>query len=160
LFLALAGSSVLPKAAREVVILSTAARFGSIYELYAHEAVAAKSVLSASKIATIAAGERPGDLTGEESVAYDVAAVLNRGHQVPNSTYDAAMSAFGVQGAAEIAYFVGLYCLISSLLNVFDVNLPGTELGLAIEKESLFCRLLSAFPLRKIMERNLGDING
>jgi 4-carboxymuconolactone decarboxylase len=129
LFLALADSSVLPKAAREVVILSTAARFGSIYELYSHEAVAAKSGLTASKIATIAAGERPGDLTGDESVAYDVAAVLNRGHQVPNSTYDSAVAAFGVQGVTEIAYFVGIYCLISSLLNVFDVNLPGTELG-------------------------------
>jgi alkylhydroperoxidase family enzyme len=129
LFLALAGDSVLPKAAREVVILSTAARFGSIYELYSHEAVAAKSGLTASKIRTIAAGERPTDLNDDESTAYDVAAVLNRGHQVPNSTYDAAVSAFGVQGVAEIAYFVGVYCLISSLLNVFDVNLPGTELG-------------------------------
>ena len=62
-------------------------------------------------------------------MAYDVAAVLNRGHQVPNSTYDAAVSAFGVQGVAEIAYLVGCYCLISSLLNTFDVSLPGTELG-------------------------------
>src|ERR1700683_281249 len=129
LFLTLAGSSVLPKAAREVVILTTAARFGSLYELYSHEAVAAKSGLSASKIRTIAVGERPSDLTGEESMAYDMAAVLNRGHQVPNSTYNAAVSAFGVQGVAEIAYFVGCYCLISSLLNTFDVNLPGTELG-------------------------------
>ena len=120
---------MLPKAAREVVILATAARFGSLYELYSHEAVAAKSGLTASKIRTIAAGERPSDLTGEESMAYDVAAVLNRGHQVPNSTYDAAVSAFGIQGVAEIAYLVGCYCLISSLLNTFDVNLPGTELG-------------------------------
>jgi 4-carboxymuconolactone decarboxylase len=129
LFLALAGSSVLPKTAREVVILATAARFGSLYELYSHEVVAAKSGLTASKIRTIAAGERPSDLTGEESIAYDMAAVLNRGHQVPNSTYDAAVSAFGVQGVVEIAYFVGCYSLISSLLNTFDVNLPGTELG-------------------------------
>jgi 4-carboxymuconolactone decarboxylase len=129
LFLALAGSSVLPKAAREVVILTTAARYGSLYELYSHEAVAAKSGLTASKIRTIAAGERPSDLTGEESMAYDLAAVLNRGHQAPNSTYDAAVAAFGVQGVAEIAYFVGCYCLISSLLNTFDVNLPGAELG-------------------------------
>ena len=128
LFLALAGSSVLPKAAREVVILTTAARYGSLYELYSHEAVATKSGLTTSKIRTIAAGERPNDLTDEESMAYDMAAVLNRGHQVPNSTYDAAVAAFGVQGVAEIAYFVGC-CLISSLLNTFDVNLPGTELG-------------------------------
>jgi alkylhydroperoxidase family enzyme len=129
LFLALAGSSALPRGAREVVILATAARFGALYELYSHEAVAAKSGLTASKIRTLAAGERPSDLTGEESVAYDVTTVLNRGHQVPNSTYDAAVSAFGVQGVAEIAYVVGCYGLISSLLNTFDVNPPVTELG-------------------------------
>jgi hypothetical protein len=34
------------------------------------------------------------------------------------------VSAFGVQGVGEIAYFVGCYCLISSLLKTFDVNLP------------------------------------
>jgi hypothetical protein len=39
------------------------------------------------------------------------------------------MPAFGVQGVAEIAYFVGVYCVVSSLLNVFDVNLPDTEVG-------------------------------
>jgi len=55
LFQALAGNSVLLKAAREVVILATAARFGSLYELYSHEAVAAEIGLPASKIRTIAA---------------------------------------------------------------------------------------------------------
>ena len=70
--------------------------------------------------ARLASGERPRDLTGDESIAYDMAAVLNRGHQVPNSTYDAAVAAFGVPGVAEIAYFVGCYCLISSLLNTLD----------------------------------------
>ncbi len=129
IFLALAGGSVLPKAVREVVILATGARYGSLYELYSHEALAPKAGLSASKIRTLAAGERPSDLTDQEAMAYDVAAVLNRGHQVPNTTYNAAAQAFGVQGVAEIAYLVGCYGLISSLLNTFDVNLPCTELG-------------------------------
>ena len=129
LFLALNSASVLPKGVREVVILSTAARFGSMYELYSHEAVAARSGLAAPKIRTIAAGERPAGLTDEESIAYDVTAVLLRGHQVPNSAYDAAVAAFGVQGIAEIAYTVGCYCMVSAMLNAFDVNLPGTELG-------------------------------
>ncbi len=128
LFLALAGGSTLPKAVRETVILSTGARYGSMYELYSHEALAPKAGLSASKIRTLAAGERPSDLSDEESIGYDVAAVLHRGHQVPNTTYNAAVSAFGLQGVAEIAYLVGCYALIGSLLNTFDVNLPGTEI--------------------------------
>ncbi len=129
LFLALAGGSVLPKPVREVVILTTGARYGSLYELYSHEALASKVGLSAAKIRTLAAGERPADLSEQEGIGYDVAAVLYRGHQVPNTTYQAAAAAFGVQGVAEIAYLVGCYALIGSLLNTFDVNLPGTEIG-------------------------------
>ena len=129
LFLALAGGSVLPKPVREVVILSTGAHHGSLYELYSHEALSAKAGLSPAKIRTLAAGERPADLSEEESIGYDVAAVLHRDHQVPNTTYQAAATAFGVQGVAEIAYLVGCYALIGSLLNTFDVNLPGTEIG-------------------------------
>lgn len=129
LFLALAGGSTLPKPVREAVILSTGARYGSLYELYSHEALSVKAGLSAAKIRTLAAGERPADLSEPEAIAYDVAAVLHRGHQVPNTTYQAAADAFGVQGVAEIAYLVGCYALIGALLNTFDVNLPGTELG-------------------------------
>ena len=47
IFLALAGGSVLPRASREVVILSTGARCGSLYELYSREALAPKAGLSA-----------------------------------------------------------------------------------------------------------------
>ncbi len=129
LFLALAGGSVLPKTVREVVILSAGASSGSMYELYSHEARAAKTELSAAKIRTLAAGERPADLTEEEGIGYDVAAVLNRGHQVPDTTYQAAASAFGVRGTAEIACLVGCYHLLGDLLNTFDVTPPGTEGG-------------------------------
>ena len=129
LFLALAGGSTLPKNVRETVILATGAHHGSLYELYSHEALAPKAGLSAAKIRTLAAGERPSDLSEEEGIGYDVAAVLHRGHQVPNTTYQAAVAAFDVKGVAEIAYLVGCYALIGSLLNTFDVNLPGTELG-------------------------------
>jgi alkylhydroperoxidase family enzyme len=62
LFLALA-DGVLPKEAREVVILSTGGRLGSLYEIYSHETVASKAGLPQSKIRTIASGERPNDLT-------------------------------------------------------------------------------------------------
>ena len=51
LFLALAGGPVLPKTVREVGILCAGASSGSMYELYSHEALAAKTALSAAKIA-------------------------------------------------------------------------------------------------------------
>jgi alkylhydroperoxidase family enzyme len=127
---ALVEHSTLPKPSHEVAILVVGARYSSRYELYAHEHVAARSGLSEAKIATIVAGERPGDLTREEGIAYDVASKLAGGGQLPEATYQAALSAFGNQGTAELVYVIAGYCLTSVLLNAYDVSVPGSEEGL------------------------------
>lgn len=120
----------LPKPAHEVAILATGAVFNSRYELYAHERVADGVGLSAEKIATIAAGQRPADLTEEEQAAYDVAVTLAGGRQLPQSTYERAVKAFGEERTAELIYLVGGYCLVSLLLNAYDMSVPGREEGL------------------------------
>jgi hypothetical protein len=79
----------------------------SRYELYGHEYFAQRAGPAADKIATLAAGERPAELTDDERVAYDMAAALNRGGALPESTYQAAVQRFGKQGAAEIVFLAG-----------------------------------------------------
>jgi 4-carboxymuconolactone decarboxylase len=74
----------------------TAAKFGARYEIYGHEYFARRAGLAEHKIATVVAGERPSDLVHDESVAYDMAAALNRGAPLPESTYQAALKTFGV----------------------------------------------------------------
>ena len=128
LFRSLAASTKLPASAREVVVLATGAKTGSIYEMYSHEALAPKRGLDESKVRTIISGNRPNDLTEAEGIAYDVTTVLNNGHQVPESLYKAAVQAFGIEGVAEIAWNMGTYCIICALLNTFDVDVPGTEM--------------------------------
>ena len=127
---ALIDNTKLPKAAHEVAILATGAAFGSRYELYAHERVAKGTGLSAAKIASIAAGQRPSDLSDEEQAAYDVAVTLASGRQLPESTYRRAVLTFGQEDTAELIYLVGGYCLVSLLLNAFDMSVPGREEGL------------------------------
>ncbi len=124
---ALSEHSTLPKPVHELAILVAGARFSSRYEIYAHEAVAEQAGLSKSKIASLAAGGRPGDLTDEEGIAFDAASALTRGAQLPESTYRAVLAAFGEQGTAELIYLVGFYCLISVLLNGYDVGVPGRD---------------------------------
>ena len=63
LTLALSVSPSLPRPVREVAILVTGAKFHSAYELYAHVLAAEQRGLSDDKLATIVAGQRPGDLT-------------------------------------------------------------------------------------------------
>lgn len=127
---ALIEQAKLPKPVREVAILVTGARFNSRYELYAHEHVAENTGLSPAKIAAVAAGQRPADLSAEEAIAYDVAATLAGGKQLAGSTYQAALDAFGQDGVGELVYLIGGYCLVSVLLNAFDMSVPGSEEGL------------------------------
>jgi alkylhydroperoxidase family enzyme len=63
----LSTSPKLPRPVREVAILVTGAHFHSAYEIYAHVLVAELRGIADDKIATIIAGQRPGDLTRERS---------------------------------------------------------------------------------------------
>jgi 4-carboxymuconolactone decarboxylase len=121
---ALSTEARLPKKVREVAILTVGAAFGARYELYAHEITGAEVGLSRSQIATLAAGERPTDLTAAEAVACDVARVLASGRILPTSTYDRAVEVLGREGVGELAFLVGGYCLVATLLNAFDVPVP------------------------------------
>jgi 4-carboxymuconolactone decarboxylase len=119
--------SVLPGDIHQLVILVTAAKFGARYEMYGHEYFARRAGLSEEKIATMAAGERPSDLNRMEAVAYDMAAALNRGASLPETTYRAAISAFGDAGAAEIVFLVGCFSMVAVTLNAFDAAVPGRD---------------------------------
>jgi 4-carboxymuconolactone decarboxylase len=119
--------SVLPAAIHQLVILVTAAKFGARYEIYGHEYFARRAGLAEHKIATIAAGERPSDLTREEGAAYDMAAALNRGAPLPESTYQAVLDAFGEQGLAEMVFLVGCFSMVGITLNALDSSVPGRD---------------------------------
>jgi 4-carboxymuconolactone decarboxylase len=127
LTLALSISPSLPRPVREVAILVTGAAFHSSYELYAHVIAGERRGLSDDKLATIVSGQRPADLTHEEGVTYDVASSLLHHGTLPELSYRAAVTTFGVHGAAELIYLVGLYCLVSVTLNGFNVPVPESE---------------------------------
>lgn len=112
--------SVLPAAIHQLVVLVTAARFGAPYEVRGHEYFAARAGLAEETIATVAAGERPSTLTQDEGIAYAMAAILNRGRPLPESTYRAAVAAFGDAGAAEIVFLVACFTMVGVTLNAFD----------------------------------------
>jgi hypothetical protein len=80
-----------------------------------------------AKIATIAAGERPTELTREEAVAHDLATALNRGTTLPEGILKAGLDAFVEPGLAEIVFLVGCFCRVSVVLNAYDVVVPGRD---------------------------------
>ncbi|MDQ4148364.1 MAG: carboxymuconolactone decarboxylase family protein [Pseudomonadota bacterium] len=121
---ALPTSPSLPRPVREVAILVTGAKFRVACEIYAHVIVGEQRGLTDDELATIVAGQRPGDLNREEAIAYDVTSALLESGALPELSFRQAVEAFGQHGAAELIYLVGLYCLVSVTLNGFDVPVP------------------------------------
>lgn len=119
--------ATLPKAVREVAILTVAGILGARFELYAHEIMAAAFGIPQSSIATLAAGGRPGMLSEQEFIAHDIAAALVRGRIVPDATYQLALQLLGKDGTAELYFLVGGYSLIAMILNGFDIPAPLTQ---------------------------------
>lgn len=122
---ALTAAKRIPDPARQVAILVVGAHFGAAYEIYAHGAVAASAHgMSARRIATLAAGERPEDLDDDEAIAHDVAKALLRGGVLADPLYAQALARFGQAGANELIYLVGHYCFVSMTLNGFGIPVP------------------------------------
>lgn len=116
--------ATLPQAVREVAILTVGGAFGSRFELYAHEIMAAVFGLSPNIIASLAAGGRPEGLNEQQGIAHDIASVLVKGHIVPVSTYNQAVKLFGQNGTGELIFLISGYCLIATVLNGFDMPAP------------------------------------
>ena len=120
----------LPKRVAQICVLVTGAHTKARYQVFGHESLAADAGVPAAAITTIAAGQRPADLTAEEGIAFDVAYALNQGGPIAESAYRAGEAAFGREGMAEIIFLVGTFHLIAVILNGYDVSVPGREEGL------------------------------
>lgn len=124
LTLAMTKNAVLPDNVRQIAILVVGARYDAAYEIYAHIAVAEKEGMPAERLATLVADLKPTDLAKDESVAFDVAYALSRGGTLPEPLYRLAIATFGQHGTNELIYLVGLYALVSTTLNGFNVPVP------------------------------------
>ena len=111
----------LSPSAKQVAIIVVGARFKAAYELYAHAATAAAEGMDPAKIATLAAGSRPIDLTPDEACAFDVATALLDGGVLPGATYRAALELLGQGALNELVFWVGIYAQVAITLNAFDV---------------------------------------
>jgi 4-carboxymuconolactone decarboxylase len=127
LTLAMTANASLPDNVRQIAILVVGAYFDAAYEIYAHIAVAEKEAMKPERLATLVANLKPSDLAPDESVAFDFAYALVRGGTLPEPLYRLAVKTFGQHGTNELIYLVGLYSLVSTTLNGFNVPVPERE---------------------------------
>jgi 4-carboxymuconolactone decarboxylase len=119
--------TALGKTVREVVILTVGAAWHAAYELYAHTIVGQSVGLAEATVHTLAAGQKPTDLSPEESVAYDFTHRLATTHQIDAELYEQAIVTFGEKGVVDMIYLAGQYMTISGLLNTFAVPAPSAQ---------------------------------
>jgi 4-carboxymuconolactone decarboxylase len=127
LTLAMTAGASLPDNVRQIVILVVGARFDAAYEIYSHIAVAEREGMTEERLASLVANLKPSDLNADESVAFDFAYALVRGGTLPEPLYRLALKTFGQHSTNEMIYLVGLYSLVSTTLNGFNVPVPERE---------------------------------
>jgi len=111
----------------EVAICTVGAHWQSEFEFFAHAPMALEHGVDASVIEALRAGETPSFERDDEQIVYEVARQLLNDRRVTDATYASGESLLGETGMVELVALIGYYCLISMLLNLFEVPLPPDE---------------------------------
>lgn len=120
------GGSI-PAPLNELAICMAGRKWGAQYEFYAHRRLAIDAGLNPAILDAVAAGNRPADMTGDETTVYEFVSELLSTGQVSDARYRAALERFGEHGIMDVVGAVGYYSLVSMVLNVARVPLPEGE---------------------------------
>ncbi len=119
--------SSLPPALNEFAILITARHWTAQFEWYAHYPLAMKAGLEPGVAADLANGERPAQMSADETAIYDFSMALHALGTVDDAAYNAVLSRFGEKGVIDLVAVNGYYDLVSMTLNVARVGLPAGQ---------------------------------
>ncbi|MAT06786.1 MAG: 4-carboxymuconolactone decarboxylase [Acidimicrobiaceae bacterium] len=108
----------------EVAICTVGAHWHAEFEFWAHAPMATEHGVAEHVIDALRAGTRPDFERDDERIVYDIVSQSLTNHRVDEATYVEGRELLGEQGLVELVSISGYYCLISLLLNLFDVALP------------------------------------
>jgi 4-carboxymuconolactone decarboxylase len=118
-------NSSLPERLKEFAILITARHWNAQYEWHAHHVHALKAGLDRRLAAELALGKRPSGMSEEEEAVHDFCKELHEKKAVSDGNYARVVKHFGEHGAVDLIGVIGYYTLVSMILNVDRVPLPG-----------------------------------
>jgi 4-carboxymuconolactone decarboxylase len=117
----------LDKRLYELVVLAVARHWSAHYVWAVHEPLGRAGGLSDDTIEALRARRKPTAAKADEALLYDVTTELMAGKVLSQPTYDRLIKEFGLDLALEVISTAGLYSMISTVLNGFDVPTPGGE---------------------------------
>ncbi|MBM3531178.1 MAG: carboxymuconolactone decarboxylase family protein [Alphaproteobacteria bacterium] len=111
----------LEKRLYELIVLVVVRHWSAPYAWAAHEAPARAAGLSDDTIEAIRARRKPNFAKADEALIYDAATELLAGKVLSAATYDKLIAQYGLDTTIELITIAGLYSMVSTVLNGFDV---------------------------------------
>ena len=127
LVLSLRENGRLEKRLYELIVLVVVRHWSAQYAWAAHEAAAAASGLAPELIAAIRERRKPELKKDDERIVYETIVELLKGGPLSQPSYDRLVKQFGLDLAIEIVTVAGLYSMVATVLNGFDVPTPNGE---------------------------------
>jgi len=116
--------SPMPRKLKEIATMLTARFWGGQYVWYSHRQQALDAGLSTAFIASMAAGERPANMTADEAIVYDFCTELLQTRQVSDANFKAFADRFGERGVVETVATMGHFHGLTMLFAVDRYPLP------------------------------------
>jgi 4-carboxymuconolactone decarboxylase len=117
----------LDKRLYELVVLTVARHWTTQYVWAVHEPLARAAGLSNETIEAMRARKKPAFSKPDEALVFDATTQLMGGRILSAATYDQLIKQFGLDLTLEVVATAGLYSMISTVLNGFDVPTPNGE---------------------------------
>lgn len=109
---------------RELAILLVVRRWNVDLEWASHGKIGREAGISDSILSAVEKGERPSELSADETIIYDVTMELLSGNELSEKTYLSALNKFGEVGVVDIIGAVAYYNYISVIMNGVANPLP------------------------------------
>lgn len=124
---ALRANGKLDKRVYELIVLMVARHWSAQYAWAVHEPIARGLGFTDEMIESLKSRRKPATAKPEEGLVYDAVSELLTGKVLSQATYDRLLKQFGLDVTIELVATAGLYSMISTVLNGFDVPTPNND---------------------------------
>ena len=117
----------LEKRLYELIVLIVAHHAKASYAWAVHEKPARDAGIGGDAIEAIRTGRAPAFAKSDERAIHDAVTSLLQTNRLSDAAYQALLKEFGLELTIDIVSCAGLYCMIGSIINAFEIPTPNGE---------------------------------
>jgi 4-carboxymuconolactone decarboxylase len=117
----------LDKRIYELIVLITVRHASAAYAWAVHEPLARKAGVSGDVVDAILAKRKPSFTKPDEKAIYEAVTELLNTNRISDAAYQVLIQQFGLPETIEAITCVGLYCMVGSVINAFEVPTANGE---------------------------------